>query len=107
MRPRRPSGRLEARLFGPAPEPGHVPAAAWFTPAAACALLLAVLWPGWSPLTVQALGGGFDFRDWRGPAVVLAGPVNTVHRGSFSSTNAAVPVAFASLLLGQTNFLNR
>lgn len=85
-----------------------MPAAAWFTPAAACALLLAVLWPGWSPLAVQALGGGFDFRDWRAPAIVMAGPVNTVHRGgSLSPTNAAMPVAFASLLLGQTNFLNR
>lgn len=84
-----------------------MPVAAWFTPAAACALLLAVLWPGWSPLAVPALGGGFDLRDWRAPAVVMAGPVNAVHHGDFPSTNAALPATFASLLLGQTNFLNR
>lgn len=84
-----------------------MPAAAWLSTAAACALLLGILWPGWSPLAVQVLGGGFDYRDWRAPAVVPAGPVNTVHHGDFPSTNAAVPATFAFLLLGQTNFLNR
>ena len=88
---------------------GRGAAAAAFSAAAACALLLlGVLQQGWSPLSAAAMAQGFDLREWRSPEVLAAGQVNTVHRGrQLPATNAAGPAAFASLLLGQTNFLNR
>lgn len=76
--------------------------------AAACVLLVAALSQGIGPLSTAALGRGLEVRDWRSPEVFAAGPVNTVHRGRpLAATNLAAAPALASLLLGQTNFLNR
>ncbi len=73
-RPRRPSARLEARLFRPVPVAGRGAAAAAFSAAAACALLLlGVLQQGWSPLSAAAMAQGFDLREWRSPEVLAAG----------------------------------
>lgn len=75
---------------------------------AAGLLLVGVLSQGVGPFFPAGLGRGLEVRDWRSPEVFAAGPVNTIPRGrSLHATNLSAAPALASLLLGQTNFLNR
>lgn len=84
---------------------GRGPAAVWLGAAAAGLLLAGALTQGLGTLSAAALR---QDPDRRAPQIYAAGPVNTVHRSRpQAATNLAAAPALASLLLGQTNFLNR
>jgi hypothetical protein len=111
FRPRRPSRRLKAALFGTVPDssPSPTPIQLWLAPLTAAAMLLLTMATAWSPIHDPG-GDRYSLAALHAlpTARAIAIDQNAPPTPRFRSTNAgAVVPRFGSLLLRQTNAFSR